>query len=128
MVQEFSDREEQQVEGVSQSTWDLVHAGMRGVIENSSTFAAVNASSLSVAGKTGTAQQSTTHADHGLFAAFAPYDDPEIAMTVRVTNGYGSTYALEVGRGIFQYYYQLTDEAEIITGQAAQVSQTTFGD
>ena len=128
VVQEFSDREEQQVEGVSQSTWDLVHAGMRGVIENSSTFAAVNASSLSVAGKTGTAQQSTTHADHGLFAAFAPYDDPEIAMTVRVTNGYGSTYALEVGRGIFQYYYQLTDEAEIITGQAAQVSQTTFGD
>ncbi len=128
VVEEYQNGEAQTIEGVSSVTWDAVHAGMAGVVQNSSVFTTINASSLSVSGKTGTAQQSTTHADHGLFVGFAPSDDPEIAMAVRIANGYSSSYAAEVGSNIFQYYYQITDSAQLITGQAAEITANTSGD
>lgn len=128
VVEEYQNGEARTIEGVSQSTWDAVHAGMEGVVQNSSVFTEINASSLSVSGKTGTAQQSTTHADHGLFVGFAPSDNPEVAMAIRIANGYSSTYASEVGSNIFQYYYQITDPAQLITGQAAQIAVNTSGD
>lgn len=128
VVEEFQKGEARTIEGVSSSTWDAVHAGMEGVVQNSSVFTAINASSMSVSGKTGTAQQSTTHADHGLFVGFAPSDNPEIAMAIRIANGYSSTYASEVGSNIFQYYYQITDSAQLITGQAAEITVNTSGD
>lgn len=128
VVEEFQNGEARTIEGVSSSTWDAVHAGMEGVVQNSSVFTAINASSVCVSGKTGTAQQSTTHADHGLFVGFAPSDNPEIAMAIRIANGYSSTYASEVGSNIFQYYYQITDSAQLITGQAAEITVNTSGD
>lgn len=128
VVEEFQKGEARTIEGVSSSTWEAVHAGMEGVVQNSSVFTAINASSVSVSGKTGTAQQSTTHADHGLFVGFAPSDNPEIAMAIRIANGYSSTYASEVGSNIFQYYYQITDSAQLITGQAAEITVNTSGD
>lgn len=128
VVEEFQNGEARTIEGVSSSTWDAVHAGMEGVVQNSSVFTAINASSMSVSGKTGTAQQSTTHADHGVFVGFAPSDNPEIAMAIRIANGYSSTYASEVGSNIFQYYYQITDSAQLITGQAAEITVNTSGD
>ena len=128
VVEEYQNGEARTIDGVSSSTWDAVHAGMAGVVKNSSVFTAINASSLSVSGKTGTAQQSTTHADHGLFVGFAPSDNPEIAMAVRIANGYSSSYASEVGSNIFQYYYQITDSAQLITGQAAEITVHTSGD
>ena len=128
VVEEYQNGEARTIEGVSQSTWNAVHAGMEGVVQNSSVFTEINASSLSVSGKTGTAQQSTTHADHGLFVGFAPSDNPEVAMAIRIANGYSSTYASEVGSNIFQYYYQITDPAQLITGQAAQIAVNTSGD
>ena len=128
VVEEFQKGEARTIEGVSSSTWDAVHAGMEGVVQNSSVFTAINASSVSVSGKTGTAQQSTTHADHGLFVGFAPSANPEIAMAIRIANGYSSTYASEVGSNIFQYYYQITDSAQLITRQAAEITVNTSGD
>ena len=128
VVEEFQNGEARTIEGVSSSTWDAVHAGMEGVVQNSSVFTAINASSVSVSGKTGTAQQSTTHADHGLFVGFAPSANPEIAMAIRIANGYSSTYASEVGSNIFQYYYQITDSAQLITRQAAEITVNTSGD
>lgn len=128
VIKEYKNEDPKSIEGIAQSTWNAVHEGMRGVVKNSSAFTALNASSVSVAGKTGTAQQSNTHADHGLFVGFAPYDNPEIAMAVRIANGYSSTYASEVGSGIFQYYYKVTDESKLITGQASEITVTTHGD
>jgi peptidoglycan glycosyltransferase len=40
-----------------------------------------------VAGKTGTAQTEEGEAPHAWFVAFAPADDPEIAVAVVVLNG-----------------------------------------
>ncbi len=117
------------VEGISQNTWDLVHAGMRGVVENNYTvFGKLNNSEIQLSGKTGTAQQSTSHPDHGLFVGFAPSNNPELAMAVRIANGYSSTFAAEVGNDVMEYYYGITDPAELITGTANKITVSTHSD
>ena len=60
---------------------------------------------VQAAGKTGTAQESRNRPDHALFAGYAPAEDPEITVAVRIANGYGSFYATAAGRSIFQYYF-----------------------
>ena len=76
---------------------------------------------IPVAGKTGTAQESETRPDHALFVGYAPAEVPEIAVTVRIANGYGSSNATAVGRNIFNYYFGLENREEIITGEAEEV-------
>ena len=39
--------------------------------------------------------------DHHLFVAFAPVDDPKLAVAIITEN---SHYAIEVARAIFDYY------------------------
>ena len=91
-------------------------------------FAKLMASDVSLAGKTGTAQQSTTHPDHGLFVGFAPSESPEIAFAIRIANGYSSNYAAEVGRYVMEYYYGVTPTEEILTGHAAKITTSGGGD
>jgi penicillin-binding protein 2 len=57
-----------------------------------------------VCGKTGTAQN--PHGDdHSVFIAFAPKDDPKIAIAVYVENaGFGSTYAAPVASLMIEKY------------------------
>jgi len=53
---------------------------------------------LDVCGKTGTAQVSGGN-DHSWFTCFAPFDDPEIVVTVLIENGgFGATAALPVAK------------------------------
>ena len=117
-----------QVEGISADTWNAVHAGMRGVVSNNALFSKLNASGIELSGKTGTAQQSTTHPDHGLFVGFTSNTDSELAFAIRIANGYSSTFAAEVGRSVMEYYYSITDPSELITGQASTVTVTSHSD
>lgn len=81
-----------------------------------------------MSGKTGTAQQSTTHANHGLFVGFAPSSDPEVAFAIRIKNGYESAYVAQIGRDLMRYYYGLAEYGELVTGQASDISGTTRTD
>lgn len=104
---------------VSNSTWDLVHNGMIAMINSTSSFS--NMGGLQMAGKTGTAQQSAIHPDHAVFVGFAPAEEPEIAVAVRIANGYTSAYAAEIGRDIVRAKYELVEEDKLITGKAAEL-------
>ena len=73
---------------------------------------------VAVAGKTGTAQEDLSRPSHGLFIGFAPYEDPEVAMAVRISYGYSSGNAISVANDIFSYMYNLEDESEIVSGTA----------
>lgn len=95
--------------------WDAIQLGMRKVVEGKTYF---NDLAVNVAGKTGTAEQSKKRSNHALFVGFAPYEDPEIAFTVRIPFGYSSDYAAQIAREIIKYYYGLAEEDEIITGTA----------
>lgn len=127
-IKEYEPKVKNKLSDVTASTWNAVHNGMRAVIVNhSDTFSDLNTSSLKLSGKTGTAQQSTTHPDHGLFVGFAPSDSPEVAFAIRIANGYSSTFASEVGRDVMKYYYEIVPEDEIITGEAATIGSSATG-
>lgn len=58
------------------------------------------------AGKTGTAQWSSKKANHAWFTGFAPYENPEIVITVLVEEGgEGSVVGVSVAREIMQWYF-----------------------
>ena len=92
------------------SYWNSIHNGMRKVVENKSYYSDL---SVNVAGKTGTAQESKSRPNHALFVCYAPYENPEIAIAVRVANGYTSDYAAQIAKDVIKYYYHLADEEEI---------------
>ena len=83
----------------------VVRSGMRQTVTAGS---ARSLSSLPVtmAGKTGTAQWSSKHDYHAWFTGFAPYDDPELVITVLVEEGgEGSDAAVPIVREFMQWYY-----------------------
>ena len=95
--------------------WNAIHQGMRQVVENKQYFSDL---AVNVAGKTGTAEQTRTRANHALFVCYAPYETPEIAIATRIPFGYSSDYAAQATRDIIKYYYGLAEEEELITGTA----------
>lgn len=109
---------EDTLDEISDETWSLLHAGMVGMINNTPSFTNTG---VSVAGKTGTAQQSELHPDHGLFVGFAPVENPEIAISIRIKNGYTSAYAAEIGRDIIRAKYVPESMGEVITGKASEL-------
>lgn len=108
---------------LTQELWDAIHTGMRGVVENHSAFE--NFTGVSVAGKTGTAQITTDIPNHGAFIGYAPYEDPEMSITVRIANGYTSANAALVARDVISYYFGLQTEEELVTGHASQASSSS---
>lgn len=104
---------------LDQWIWDDVHEGMEGVIKNESNWPIFQDLQVSLAGKTGTAQQSRSHANHAVFVGYAPADEPEIALAIRIANGYSSANVEWVARDVLSYYFDLKEETDILTGQAA---------
>ncbi len=113
---------------ISQNTFHLVHEGMNYMVEKDSRFNCVREAGMTMAGKTGTAQQSETHADHVLFVGFAPSENPEIAVSCRIANGYSSGYPTELGRDIIRKYFGLAEDSELLTGSASSLGVETHGD
>ena len=58
-----------------------------------------------VAGKTGTAEEDKTRSNHALFVSYAPYEKPEISVTVVIPHGYSSSNAMEVAKDVYKYYF-----------------------
>ena len=125
LIKDYSAEVVNTLDDVSDSTWSLVHSGMERVVSHSSTFRGYN---LSMAGKTGTAQQSSVHPDHGLFVGYAPTDSPQIAIATRIAYGYSSSYAAEVSRDLARIYFDPDLKDELITGHAAGLGAATAGD
>ena len=104
---------------ISDSSWNAVDTGMRMVADDTGSLKALGDLGLHVAAKTGTAQQSKSHPNHALTISYAPAEDPEIAVAVRIANGYTSANTAEVVADLYKYYYSLVPEEEIITGTAS---------
>lgn len=107
---------------IDEDYWNAIHTGMRRVVEDMPYF---NDLGVSVAAKTGTAQQSERHPNHALFVSYAPYDNPEISVSVRIANGYSSSYAAKAAKDMYIYYYKLDDEENILTGRADETIRGT---
>lgn len=102
---------------LDQWIWDDIHAGMEGVIKSDSNWPIFQDLQVSLAGKTGTAQQVKTRSNHALFVGYAPADEPEIAMAIRIAHGYSSTNVEYVAKDVLNFYFGLKDETDILTGR-----------
>jgi len=111
---------------ISDSTnWDKVLKGMHDVVHSprgTAFYRAGRGAPFQFGGKTGTAQvisikQEDDHTntddlpekfrDHALFIAFAPVDNPTIAIAVVVENGgHGSSSAAPVARALLDQYFE----------------------
>lgn len=96
--------------------WNAIHSGMKRVVEKKSYYSDLG---VAVAGKTGTAEESRSRANHALFVSYAPYENPEITVSTRIAFGYTSEYAANLTRDIYKYYFGLAEEDMILTGTAA---------
>ncbi|MCI8806059.1 MAG: hypothetical protein HFE59_09305 [Clostridiales bacterium] len=68
---------------------------------------------VKVAAKSGTAQQSSYRKEHTVFVGFAPYDNPQIAITVLIPFGEDSTKpAPNIAKGIISEYLGLNKQPE----------------
>jgi penicillin-binding protein 2 len=104
----------------SKANWQDVVQGMLDVVEGPrGTARRIRTDAYRIAGKTGTAQVFTVGQseeydedkidkklrDHALFIAFAPADDPRIAVGVLIENGgHGGAVAAPIARRIMDVY------------------------
>ncbi len=88
---------------ISEETFALIKDGMVGVVQKGTgTLASVPG--VSVAGKTGTAQNPHGK-DHAWFIAFAPVENPKIALAVLVENaGFGGAISAPIARELIKHY------------------------
>jgi penicillin-binding protein 2 len=101
---------------IDQSVLQTLRRAMEGVVAGErGTGRAGAIPGVKVAGKTGTSQNPHGE-DHALFVAYAPADDPEIALTVVMENaGHGGAMAAPVARSILMYYFYGTSEWENVS-------------
>ena len=110
---------------IADNSWNTIQEGMHQVAENTAAFKDLD---LTIAGKTGTAQQSKSHPNHALFMGYAPYESPQIAIAIRIANGYTSANAASTAADIFSYYFDLTDKDELLNGSATTATSAVIND
>lgn len=93
--------------GLKKSTIDTVRQGMWGSV-NYGAGARANIPQAVVAGKTGTAEffkPDGTKSQHAWFTGYAPFDNPEVVVTVYFDIGVGGDKAAPTAAKILEYYF-----------------------
>lgn len=98
---------------IADSTLDAVQKGMNLA---ATSYKLDSYLGMSVAAKTGTAQESTRYPDHALIISYAPYENPEISMCVNIQYGYSSSRATELARTVYDFYFGRTTLEQILAG------------
>ena len=114
IVEEYKPKVEEDI-NIKPENLKIIHEGMYLVTsgEKGTLKKFFDGFPIKVAGKSGTAQQSTYRKEHTVFVGFAPYDDPQIAITVLIPFGYDSTSpAYSVAKGIMSVYFGLDKQPE----------------
>lgn len=89
---------------ISKKNIDAVKAGMLSVTEDGTGSATFKHYSIKIGGKTGTAQVAGGD-DHSVFIAFAPFDNPEIAIAIVLEHGASSRSVQAVAKAMLDAYF-----------------------
>ena len=88
---------------ITAPTFNLIKDGMIGVVQRG-TGTLAKVPGVNIAGKTGTAQNPHGK-DHAWFIAFAPVENPKIALAVLVENaGFGGSISAPIAGQLIKYY------------------------
>ncbi len=96
---------------ISGNVLSAVKEGMLSVTEDGTGRATLGNYPIKVGGKTGTAQVNGK-ADHSLFIAFAPFDKPEIAISVVLENGASGASAGGIVKDILDAYFYGSEQGD----------------
>lgn len=88
---------------ISKSNFDAVKEGMLQVTEDGTASATFRNYGIKVGGKTGTADSNGK--TNAMFIAFAPYDNPEIAISIAIENGGHGSAIAPIAKRIFDAYF-----------------------
>jgi len=85
--------------------FELVRKGMKQAVATGSARQ-LNDLGITVAGKTGTAQVGGNKPPHAWFIGFAPYENPEVVLTILIENGgEGSAVAVPAAKEILSFLF-----------------------
>lgn len=94
---------------ISEGNLNAVKEGMKNVVDEGSAHAIFSGYPIKIGGKTGTAQIGKNASNNAFFIAYAPFDDPEIAVCVVIEHGVRGANAAYVARDLFDYYFGITE-------------------
>jgi len=142
----LADNEVPRIEIIAPHHWQQVIQGMSQVVESPrGTAKRIRSKIYRIAGKTGTAQvvsmkQNETYNaktlakdkhDHALFVAFAPTDDPQIAISVIVEHGgHGGSTAAPIARQIMDAFLleESSETEQQVDGEEESVEEVSEGE
>ena len=112
----FSDSEQSEDIHLNSEYLNAIKEGMKSVTigESGTAYVRFKDFDIAVGGKTGSAEAGKDENNNDIvnawFAAFAPYDDPEIAVVVMVENGGHGNYTAEAVRDIMAEYFGMNTQ------------------
>lgn len=102
---------------IAQENLDAVTEGMRDLTTGDGSLAsAFRNLPFEVGAKTGSAQVSSTSDSNAVFVCYAPYDDPEIAISLVVEHGGSGSVLASLAAEILAYYFTTPDsQSDVVT-------------
>ncbi|MBP3448082.1 MAG: hypothetical protein J6K51_03575 [Clostridia bacterium] len=102
-IKEVTPKVVEQIE-IQPQNYKAIMEGMRSVTEDGTASNVFQDFPIAVGGKTGTAEVPGTN--NGLFVAFAPYDNPKIAISVVVEHGAHGNSIAPAAREVIEEYFK----------------------
>ena len=99
---------------IDETNLKAVKLGMKKVAEEGTASNVFEDFFIEVAGKTGTAEVSKG-SNNGIFVAFAPYDNPQIAIAIVIEHGTGGYLAAPIAKAMFTQYFTNKDISDLYT-------------
>ncbi len=110
LVEKFNPTVEEKID-IPPETMSTIRNGMKKVVDEGSASSIFEGYPIQVGGKTGTAQLGNG-SNNAIFIAFAPFDNPQIAVAVVLEHGVRGTNAGRVARDIFDKYFFGTSDGQ----------------
>ena len=83
----------------------IIKQGMRAVAATGTASSEFKNYKVRVAAKTGTVQSDTSNVNSGVFVCYAPYDNPQIAISVVAEGGGSGSAIMSVAKSILDVYF-----------------------
>ena len=93
---------------ISEDNLNAVLKGMKDSVDTGTSVSLFNRIPMIVGGKTGTVQVSDARSNNATFVAFAPYNEPQISVSVVIEKGAHGSWAGFAAEDIVEYYFDYT--------------------
>ena len=99
---------------IDETNLKAVKLGMKKVAEEGTASNVFEDFFVEIGGKTGTAEVSKG-SNNGIFVAFAPYDNPQIAIAIVIEHGTGGYLAAPIAKAMFTQYFTNKEISDLYT-------------